>query len=113
MGWVISTACLVYIGLIAVGMSGVHLGPLLDIPPVAQRVVTFPDSTPGPPGALELPPPATPRAPALAARRPTAKGAPASAARAPALAARRPTAKGAPASAARAAGATVRPRTSA
>ncbi len=93
MGWVISAACLVYIGLIAVGISGAHLGPLLDIPPVAQRVVTFPDSSPGPPGALELPPPATPRAPALAARRPTTKGA--------------------PASAARAAGATVRPRTSA
>jgi hypothetical protein len=63
-GWLVSVACLVYLGLIAVSMSGTRIGALLTIPPVTQGVVSFPDD-PGPPGVLELPPPA-PAAPTRA-----------------------------------------------
>jgi len=65
-GWVVSAACLAYIGLIAVSMSDTQIGPLISIPPVAQSVVEFPDYDAGPPGALEVPPPVSTPTPARA-----------------------------------------------
>jgi len=40
-GWLVALACVAYLGVIGVSMSGTSVGPLPDLPSVASRVVVF------------------------------------------------------------------------
>jgi hypothetical protein len=65
-GWLVALACLAYLGVIGVSLTGTSVGPLPDLPSVASRTVVFGSDTAGlPQGALEVPMPAAP-APAAA-----------------------------------------------
>jgi hypothetical protein len=65
-GWLVALACLAYLGVIGVSLTGTSVGPLPDLPSVASRTVVFGSDTAGlPQGALEVPVPAQP-APAAA-----------------------------------------------
>src|SRR3954447_16025140 len=67
-GWLVALACLAYLGVIGVSLTGTSVGPLPDLPSVASRTVVFGSDTAGlPQGALEVPPPAQPAAVAAAA----------------------------------------------
>ena len=69
LGWLVALACVAYLGVIGVSMTGTSVGPLPDLPSVASRVVVFGSETDGlPQGALEAPLPA----PALAPPAPAA-----------------------------------------
>lgn len=66
-GWLVALACLAYLGVIGVSLTGTSVGPLPDLPSVASRTVVFGSDTAGlPQGALEVPVPAQP-APAAGA----------------------------------------------
>jgi hypothetical protein len=55
-GWLIALACVAYLGVIGVSMTGTSVGPLPDLPSVASRVVVFGSEADGlPQGALEVP----------------------------------------------------------
>jgi hypothetical protein len=65
-GWLVALACVAYLGVIGVSMTGTSVGPLPDLPSVASRSVVFGADTAGlPQGALEAPLPA-PAQPAAA-----------------------------------------------
>ena len=71
-GWLVALACVAYLGVIGVSMSGTSVGPLPALPSVPSRGVVFGSETAGlPAGALESPffaPAAQPAAtPALSA----------------------------------------------
>jgi hypothetical protein len=58
-GWLVALACLAYLGVIGVSLTGTSVGPLPDLPSVASRTVAFGSDTAGlPQGALEVPMPA-------------------------------------------------------
>jgi hypothetical protein len=60
-GWLVALACLAYLGVIGVSLTGTSVGPLPDLPSVASRTVVFGSDTAGlPQGALEVPMPAQP-----------------------------------------------------
>ena len=40
-GWLVALACVAYLGVIGVSMTGTSVGPLPDLPSVASRVVVF------------------------------------------------------------------------
>jgi hypothetical protein len=68
-GWLVALACVVYLAVIGVSMSGTSVGPLPNLPSVPSRSVVFGSDTAGlPEGALESPftPPAEQAAPAQA-----------------------------------------------
>ena len=66
-GWLVALACVAYLGVIGVSLTGTSVGPLPDLPSVASPVVVFGSETDGlPQGALEVPPPAPAAAPAAA-----------------------------------------------
>ena len=68
LGWLVALACVAYLGVIGVSMTGTSVGPLPDLPSVASRVVVFGSETDGlPQGALEAPLPAPALAPAAPA----------------------------------------------
>lgn len=55
-GWLVALACVAYLGVIGVSMTGTSVGPLPDLPSVASRVVVFGSEADGlPQGALEVP----------------------------------------------------------
>jgi hypothetical protein len=61
LGWLVALACLAYLGVIGVSLTGTSVGPLPDLPSVASRTVVFGSDTAGlPQGALEVPVPAQP-----------------------------------------------------
>jgi len=70
-GWLVALACVTYLAVIGVSLSGTSVGPLPELPSVASRTVVFgSDAADLPQGALEaapLPAPAAPVAPAAAA----------------------------------------------
>jgi hypothetical protein len=67
-GWLVALACLAYLGVIGVSLSGTSVGPLPDLPSVASRTVVFGSDTAGlPQGALEVPLPVQPAPVAAAA----------------------------------------------
>lgn len=67
-GWLVALACLAYLGVIGVSLTGTSVGPLPDLPSVASRTVVFGSDTAGlPQGALEVPLPAQPAPVAAAA----------------------------------------------
>jgi hypothetical protein len=67
-GWLVALACVAYLGVIGVSMTGTSVGPLPDLPSVASRVVVFGSEADGlPQGALEVPLPAPVLAPPVAA----------------------------------------------
>ena len=67
-GWLVALACLAYLGVIGVSLTGTSVGPLPDLPSVASRTVVFGSDTAGlPQGALEVPVPAQPAPVAVAA----------------------------------------------
>jgi cell division septation protein DedD len=69
-GWLVALACVAYLGVIGVSMSGTSVGPLPNLPSVPSRGVVFGSELTGlPEGALESPfaPPAQAAAPAPAA----------------------------------------------
>jgi hypothetical protein len=67
-GWLVALACLAYLGVIGVSLTGTSVGPLPDLPSVASRTVVFGSDTAGlPQGALEVPVPAQPAPVAAAA----------------------------------------------
>ena len=75
LGWLVALACLAYLGVIGVSLTGTSVGPLPDLPSVASRTVVFGSDTAGlPQGALEVPVPAQP-APVAAAAAPDWAGA--------------------------------------
>jgi hypothetical protein len=81
LGWLVALACLAYLGVIGVSLTGTSVGPLPDLPSVASRTVVFGSDTAGlPQGALEVPVPAQP-APVVAAAPDWAGAAKAAAAR--------------------------------
>ena len=56
-GWLVALACVAYLGVIGVSMTGTSVGPLPDVPSVASPVVVFNAEADGlPQGALEVPP---------------------------------------------------------
>ena len=58
-GWLVALACVAYLGVIGVSMTGTSVGPLPDVPTVASRSVVFGSKVAGlPQGALEVPAPA-------------------------------------------------------
>ena len=60
-GWLVALACVAYLGVIGVSLTGTSVGPLPDLPSVASRTVVFGSDTAGlPQGALEVPVPAQP-----------------------------------------------------
>src|SRR4051812_28036180 len=60
-GWLVALACLAYLGVIGVSLTGTSVGPLPDLPSVASRTVVFGSDTAGlPQGALEVPMPVQP-----------------------------------------------------
>jgi hypothetical protein len=67
-GWLVALACVAYLAVIGVSMTGTSVGPLPDLPSVASRVVVFGSEADAlPQGALEVPlpvlaPPAAPQA---------------------------------------------------
>jgi len=69
-GWLVALACVTYLAVIGVSLSGTSVGPLPELPSVASRTVVFgSDVADLPQGALEaapLPAPAAPAAPAAA-----------------------------------------------
>jgi len=68
LGWLVALACLAYLGVIGVSLTGTSVGPLPDLPSVASRTVVFGSDTAGlPQGALEVPVPAQPAPVAAAA----------------------------------------------
>ena len=68
LGWLVALACVAYLGVIGVSMTGTSVGPLPDLPSVASRTVVFGSETAGlPQGALEAPVPAPPAPVAAAA----------------------------------------------
>ena len=68
-GWLVALACVTYLAVIGVSLSGTSVGPLPELPSVASRTVVFgSDVADLPQGALEaapLPAPAAPAAPAV------------------------------------------------
>jgi hypothetical protein len=69
-GWLVALACIAYLGVIGVSLTGTSVGPLPELPSVASRSVVFGAEAAGiPQGALEvpLPTPAPLAAPAAAA----------------------------------------------
>lgn len=67
-GWLVALACVAYLGVIGVSLTGTSVGPLPDVPSVTSPVVVFSAETDGlPPGALEVPLPAPALAPPVAA----------------------------------------------
>ena len=67
-GWLVALACVAYLGVIGVSLTGTSVGPLPDLPSVASRTVVFGSDTAGlPQGALEVPVPAQPAPVAAAA----------------------------------------------
>jgi hypothetical protein len=67
-GWLVALACVAYLGVIGVSMTGTSVGPLPDVPSVASPVVVFSAEADGlPQGALEVPLPAPVLAPPVAA----------------------------------------------
>jgi hypothetical protein len=55
-GWLVALACVAYLGVIGVSMTGTSVGPLPDLPSVASRAVVFGSEADGlPQGALEGP----------------------------------------------------------
>jgi hypothetical protein len=67
-GWLVALACVAYLGVIGVSMTGTSVGPLPDLPSVASQVVVFGSEADGlPQGALEAPLPAPVLAPPVAA----------------------------------------------
>lgn len=58
-GWLVSLACVAYLGVIGISLTGTSVGPLPDLPSVASRTVVFGAEAAGiPQGALEAPLPA-------------------------------------------------------
>ena len=67
-GWLVALACVAYLGVIGVSLTGTSVGPLPDLPSVASRTVVFGSDTAGlPQGALEVPAAAQPAPVAAAA----------------------------------------------
>ena len=68
-GWLVALACVTYLAVIGVSLSGTSVGPLPELPSVASRTVVFGSNVADlPQGALEaapLPAPAAPAAPAV------------------------------------------------
>ena len=68
-GWLVALACVAYLAVIGVSLSGTSVGPLPELPSVASRTVVFGSNVADlPQGALEaapLPAPAAPAAPAV------------------------------------------------
>jgi len=59
LGWLVALACVAYLGVIGVSMTGTSVGPLPEVPNVAPRMMEFgPDVAALPIGVLELPIPA-------------------------------------------------------
>jgi cytoskeletal protein RodZ len=86
-GWLVALACLAYLGVIGVSLTGTSVGPLPDLPSVASRTVVFGSDTAGlPQGALEVPMPAPPAAAAAPDWAGAAKVAPAAPTAAPKVA---------------------------
>jgi hypothetical protein len=69
LGWLVALACVTYLAVIGVSLSGTSVGPLPELPSVASRTVVFGSNVADlPQGALEaapLPAPAAPAAPAV------------------------------------------------
>jgi len=64
-GWLVALACVTYLAVIGVSLSGTSVGPLPELPSVASRTVVFgSDVADLPQGALEAAPLAAPAAPA-------------------------------------------------
>ena len=56
LGWLIALACVAYLGVIGVSMTGTTVGPLPTLPSVASHAVVFGSEIEGlPEGALEAP----------------------------------------------------------
>jgi hypothetical protein len=67
-GWLVALACVTYLAVIGVSLSGTSVGPLPELPSVASRTVVFSsDAADLPQGALEAAPLPAPAAPAAAA----------------------------------------------
>jgi len=65
LGWLVALACVTYLAVIGVSLSGTSVGPLPELPSVASRTVVFgSDVADLPQGALEAAPLAAPAAPA-------------------------------------------------
>jgi hypothetical protein len=59
LGWLVAVACVAYLGVIGISMTGTSVGPLPEIPSVASKSVVFgSDAEALPQGVLELPVPA-------------------------------------------------------